>query len=1116
MNTQKRKFSWVNAGPYICAFFVPVLVMLVVFIERGIWPFGDRCFLCTDLYHQMAPFHKELQWKLVNGGSLLYSWNIGAGTNFWTLSAYYNSSPWTFLVGLWPEDYVIEFITLSAVLKIGLSGLTMAYYLNKRQDRHGVEAYAGAFIGGFYALSGWMAAYSWVVMWLDCIWLFPLVILGLERLVRENKGLLYCVSLSATIFCNYYIGIISCMGIAVYCFFLLGTERRMFREFGIKLLKFIFYTCLAVAGAAVILIPYIRYFNMTWSAESTFTWKWYSYFPILDMLSRMLINVEVHKGLDHWPNIFMGMAVFLLIPLYYLNKKITLREKIGYTIVVLFFWFSFSTRAMDYIWHVFHIPNSLPCRQSFIFVFIMLTMAYRGLVGLKDRTFREIGIVMMLALGFIFLAEKVETNTEVFTNYVFYVSALFVIVYAIVFYGFRRGRIYKDVLIIILISVCIIENVVNTSVTSVPTVGRNDYIEYDDGINAAMDIIRAQEGEDSFYRVEKAQLRTKNDGAWLHFPSISTFSSVANVHLTDFYTTIGLESSANAYGSYGQTFLTNMLMSVKYTIAQRALHESDLYTLTYTNNRNVWVYENKYTLPVGYLFSDPTTIYSWLDTSSTPLENQNALVRNALGYRTLFVDVTPQYTGATTINLTVDEPGFYYAYAPTSGPKSIRISNTNTKLNRNFTSLSRSYTMEIGWCDAGDILTFSNTEENSTRNIAVTLYRMDEEVLKEFYDAAMQAPLIVDHFEDTKITGHIDVPEGGGLLFTTIASEEGWEVFVDGEKINYETLKKAYIGLHLRAGRHEIEFRYHVPMLLPSALISIFAWLIMLLIGIFPFLQKALEKRKAKKAAAGAAGGTVPVIESEIFENELTEETSAAPEPENAEAAPEGNAEAAQEENAEAAPEENAEAVPEENTEAAPEENAETASEESAEAAPDEQPETPAEDPEAGSEAQKEDLTEEEQPQENLTENSEEVSQEEPAEVSEEQAETAEEQNEVSEEQEEAGAADQEPQPEEDFAEVSKETIPLEDASAMDTVSDEPFGADEEELSDQAENVPDASALAEEFEEDFSEANEMKDAFPWQAAAENSPEAAPLFASNNITLEVDPGSADAPKDQPEN
>ena len=76
--------------------------------------------------------------------------------------------------------------------------------------------------------------------------------------------------------------------------------------------------------------------------------------------------------------------------------------------------------------------------------------------------------------------------------------------------------------------------------------------------------------------------------------------------------------------------------------------------------------------------------------------------------------------------------------------------------------------------------------------IAVTLYRMDETTLKDFYNEAMKSPFIVDHFEDTVIKGHIDVPQGGGLLFTTIASEEGWEMYLDGEKVPYETLKKAY------------------------------------------------------------------------------------------------------------------------------------------------------------------------------------------------------------------------------------------------------------------------------------------------------------------------------------
>ena len=50
-----------------------------------------------------------------------------------------------------------------------------------------------------------MAAYSWNIMWLDCIVLFPLILLGLEQLVREKKGLLYCISLALSILSNYYI-----------------------------------------------------------------------------------------------------------------------------------------------------------------------------------------------------------------------------------------------------------------------------------------------------------------------------------------------------------------------------------------------------------------------------------------------------------------------------------------------------------------------------------------------------------------------------------------------------------------------------------------------------------------------------------------------------------------------------------------------------------------------------------------------------------------------------------------------------------------------------------------------------------------------------------------------
>ena len=120
-----KKPDWARLGPYLVAFFVPLIVMIIVCIERGIFPFGPKCFLRTDLYHQYAPFFKELHTKLTTGGSLFYSWNIGGGTNFWALSAYYLASPLNILVAFCPENYIIEFVTSAIFVKLSLCSVSM-------------------------------------------------------------------------------------------------------------------------------------------------------------------------------------------------------------------------------------------------------------------------------------------------------------------------------------------------------------------------------------------------------------------------------------------------------------------------------------------------------------------------------------------------------------------------------------------------------------------------------------------------------------------------------------------------------------------------------------------------------------------------------------------------------------------------------------------------------------------------------------------------------------------------------------------------------------------------------------------------------------------------------
>ena len=164
--------------PYVMAFLMPFIICVVICIGNGVYPFGDNCILHIDMYHQYCPFFTEFLHKLRTGGSLQYSWNLGLGSDFVSLYAY----------------YVIEFMTKLVLAKIALCGLTFFLFLKyhfhligKDSKLHKNQVIPALVFSTAYALSGFVAAYSWDIMWMDCILLFPLIMVGLEKLVREQK-----------------------------------------------------------------------------------------------------------------------------------------------------------------------------------------------------------------------------------------------------------------------------------------------------------------------------------------------------------------------------------------------------------------------------------------------------------------------------------------------------------------------------------------------------------------------------------------------------------------------------------------------------------------------------------------------------------------------------------------------------------------------------------------------------------------------------------------------------------------------------------------------------------------------------------------------------------------
>ncbi len=57
-------------------------------------------------------------------------------------------------------------------------------------------------------------------------------------------------------------------------------------------------------------------------------------------------------------------------------------------------------------------------------------------------------------------------------------------------------------------------------------------------------------------------------------------------------------------------------------------------------------------------------------------------------------------------------------------------------------------------------------------------------------------------------------------MFTTIAADKGWSVYVDGIKTKYDTFEDALITLKLTPGTHTVEFKYFPTGLKEGIIIS--------------------------------------------------------------------------------------------------------------------------------------------------------------------------------------------------------------------------------------------------------------------------------------------------------
>ncbi len=519
------------------SFCLPATVLLICFAVCEIAPFGDRTLCSMDGYSQYYPMLMNMS-EAVKEGELFYSFNGALGFNLWAQSGYYTNSLLWLPLYILPHDFQVSYINLSVLFRLSLAGLFFCLYLLKTHRKLSYKKTVILFpaLSLVWALSGYMSAFINQLMWTDVVVLLPLVILGIQYIKEKRSPLLYILALFFSIISCFYISFMVCIFAVLWFFFLMFRESISWKDRLTCALKFGVSSLLAGGMSAVVIIPVYKALSLTKASDIGFGGVLEANYSFKDFLLRILPFQKTSLEYD-LPNIYCTITVFVLFFFFIFSKKFTRRHRAVTFAFVTFMFLSMSINLGEFIWHGFHYPNQLPARQSFLIIFLMLTVAAEYLALCKIKMKHFYALIAVIFAGAI-LNFSVQFSRDVWTSRV------------------NSLQKYESVMA--------------------------DFTSLDD--------------KDTFARMEWTDTKKNNYPQQYGYKGISYYSSTMSADAYDFFQQTGMERYAkNVSTRYNQSDILNAVFCVKYIMSGehggKITENENILSLGFVCSDSVYVFE---------------------------------------------------------------------------------------------------------------------------------------------------------------------------------------------------------------------------------------------------------------------------------------------------------------------------------------------------------------------------------------------------------------------------------------------------------------------------------------------------------------------------------------------
>jgi len=754
---------------------IPIAIMAFAYYKVGIYPGGKNTVLTFDMYTQYMPFFASLRYIDKSDNSLFFNMSGTLGNNFMGF-AYYIFSPFTWLTVLFTLNKLPEAIYFTALIRIGLCGLTFCIYLLYTYDHK--RYFGAAIISCCYALMSYNVGYSINVMWLDAVLMLPVILIGIERVIRDEGGSVLIISIALSMIWNYYI---TCMSIIFVAFYTIIRLTELHRWSVKRMIKLVISGVLGLCISMPVVMPGVmalRYGKMDETVQPLTHLFRYNIINVLGQLVSGRYDTVFDDGL---PLLYCGSATIVLVICFFISREYMIKVKFLYGGLIVFYLFSMCFIPLDRAMHGFRETVCFEGRYSFTFCCMLLIIAYRA----------------------------IEVPIEIMKKYH-------------IFNGVKR---IAGIFVII-------ELVMNSSIIVSKIMIDLHYKtaeEYSMILRDKTALLGMIDDHD-FYRISNDKAYTDNDGAWLGYNGFGYFSSCYNLKLMNYLGSLGECQSYHILEDHDRSPLLESLFGAKYKLSYAGWRRADeiiatrgLYTLS----------KNSDALSLGYMV-DYDSGEKLMSVEKNAFENQNTLAKEISGINeNVFVQLEPiDYDTVVADGKTkivrfrvitkLDAPVWIYIGGKTEEDKEYIPNNLfeNQEIERKLfinggdygtfrgNDTGAYYTLYIADFPANENINIELRDSDNYGKVYVSQF--DKEAYKRITDKLGQNQLTITNHRSGRFDGIINAGDGGNMLLT-LPAIDGWKIKVDGEKLEPDSYREVLLLVPLRPGIHEINIAFMPP-----------------------------------------------------------------------------------------------------------------------------------------------------------------------------------------------------------------------------------------------------------------------------------------------------------------